>query len=498
MDPIPGDPRPGPEDNDRPPDLQQVEAALQSLHIGSNDAALSTLAAGSKEYPDVRTRLATPDILRTLVEVVECGLNDSLETTTAALRCIGNACIDNDSARGAIAQLGFSWAVLCLRHDNDEIKWLTIKVLYNVCSDHEAAQRQCYHDRVYVPLISICASPLALHSEDKGTLIDLLFWITGHNASLPADNLDSISDDTVLELLMLPYYHYKNAVVEDFATLVEICLTFLRDPVVQKQVIQFRWVACVWQMFVDSENRMRQRWTGEDVKETKETKELLKPLSTSLIWCLSDLAANEAFAQQYCLDDDFLEHLLTLIASGRGDGGPTWRDAVEREGLDARHFTEARAIRTEDADHDNERYSARSIAAACQVVGNLLRVLLSEDVATLVMERRIHEKLWEILAAGDAADYDDDVPHSFAGFLVQLTRPSVEVRERLASGAGAYEALTMLCEHKTPQIKQDGMRLLRALGKDCPVNQQRFWDLASRVRPEGGGDTAMRVEAAPT
>ncbi|KAK0354479.1 hypothetical protein LTR91_017736 [Friedmanniomyces endolithicus] len=458
MQPISNDPPPEPQHGKNTPDLQQVEAALQSLQIGSGNAALSTLAAGSKAYPDIRARLATPDVLRTLVEAAECGLNDSLETTAAALRCIGNACIDNDVARETIAGLGFSWAVLCLRHDNEEISWLMIK------------------------------------SKDTGTLIDLLFWITGYKVTIQNADSDLLSDESVLELLMLPYYYHNIATVEDFAILLEICLSFLRDPSVQRQVVKSRYVACVWQMFVDCKDRMDHCQAGEYAQETKE---LLKPLSTSLIWCLSDIAASEDFTQQYPPSSAFIERLLSLIASGGEETGTKSKDAIEQAGLGARQRTESHTIPEGNTSNETERRSARSIAAACQIVGNMLRVLPPQDITPLVMTRKIHAKLWHILAARTYADDDDDVAHSFAGFLVQLTRPSVEVREFQAEGVEAEEALRVLCEHKTPQIRQDGIRLLRALGKECPVNQERFRGLAARVAGGSGGGTGLQIEAAP-
>ncbi|KAK1067791.1 hypothetical protein LTR74_006067 [Friedmanniomyces endolithicus] len=473
------DPPPGPQDRETTPDLQQVEAALQSLQIGSDNAALSTLAEGSRAYPDVRARLATPDVLRTLVEVAECGLNDSLETTTAALRCIGNACIDNDVARETIAGLGFSWAVLCLRHDNEEINWLTIKVLYNICSDHEAAQLQCYRDRVHVPLIGLCGSCSTLQSMDASPLIDLLFWTTGQKATIETNDTGLLSGESVLELLMLPYYHCEITTVEDFAIFLEICLTFLRDPLVQKQVVQSRMGHCR---------------ADEDAQETKE---LLKPFSTSLIWCLSDIAANEEFTDHYFLSSVLIERLLSLIASGGQESGTTSQDAIEQAGLGARQLTKAHTIQDENASYATRRQSARAIAAACQIIGNMLRVLPPQDITPLVMTRKLQANLWHILTTRNYADDDDDVPHSFAGFLVQLTRPTGEVREFLAEGVEAEEALRVLCEHKTPQIRQDGIRLLRALGKDCSANQERFRGLAARVSGRSGGGMSMQVEAAP-
>ena len=88
------------------------------------------------------------------------------------------------------------------------------------------------------------------------------------------------------------------------------------------------------------------------------------------------------------------------------------------------------------------------------------------------------------------------MPHSIAGFLTQLSRPSPEVRERLADGLWVDEALALLCLHEKPQLKQDGIRLLRALGKDCSLNQERFESLAASVTFKGGVDTPRHIEVA--
>ena len=98
-----------------------------------------------------------------------------------------------------------------------------------------------------------------------------------------------------------------------------------------------------------------------------------------------------------------------------------------------------------------------------------------------------------VLGSSEHSD-DADVPHSVAGFIVQLSRPSARVRVHLTDRSGVDEALAALCTSRNPQLKQDGIRLLRALGKDCPVNQERFKDLAASVTSQGGEGTAPRIE----
>ena len=124
--------------------------------------------------------------------------------------------------------------------------------------------------------------------------------------------------------------------------------------------------------------------------------------------------------------------------------------------------------------------SQRQVSGACQIVGNLLWALPPEAATPMVEKDAIHIALWKMLVNREIGD-DEDVTYSVVGLLIQLTRPSAHVRALIGDDENAEMALKGLCEHKTPQVKQQGINLLRALGKECPVNQERFGSLAAQI-----------------
>jgi hypothetical protein len=91
------------------------------------------------------------------------------------------------------------------------------------------------------------------------------------------------------------------------------------------------------------------------------------------------------------------------------------------------------------------------------------------------LELELHACLFDIIAQGDNRE---DTLHSIGGLLVQLSRASVQVRQQMGGYEVAPQAIDRLCRHERPEIKQGSIKLLKALGKDCPVNQRRFADLA--------------------
>ncbi|KAK4542592.1 hypothetical protein LTR36_006640 [Oleoguttula mirabilis] len=473
---------------------QELEQALQALRLQTANTAeatqaVSTLAENSRSDPDVRLQLSDPQVLQKLVGFVEYSVNRHPTTTSSALRCIGNACIDNDEARATLTNLGFSWARQCL-HGDDEVLWLAVKALYNICSEYDAAQLQCYREHIHYELIDMCASPLALGSDDRSLLIDLLFWITSQKANVPEEAAsEPLPAETLLRLLNLPYYHLIKADLDDLATILEIGLTFLRDASTQTQIVGHHWAGYVWQMLQDVESKIALReLSGQGPPETKE---VLKPYSASLIWTLSDIAANPKFAETYNLDDGWINALIQTIKEEAAEFFTNFEtDIVDQSELGARLYREARQTRGNPEGTDPISGGQRLVCAACQIIGNLLWALPSDQATPLVEEAAIHVALWRMLVVPDGVN-DEDLLHSAASLLVQLTRPSQHVRELIGADEKAKDALTALCGHKTPQIKQIGVKLLRALGRDCPLNQERFGSLAADLTVAAAEDAPM-------
>ena len=435
--------------------LEEIDSAFKDLHLHSADTgqaskAITVLADASKWNTSTRQQLGDQIFLKTLVEIIDCSLNDSLETVDVALRCIGNACINNNAAREAVTKKGFSWAVRCLitgSPDDAATPTLTAKVLYNICSDFEPAQQQCLREHVHYELIHLLTLQPTIQNEDKTLFIELLFWICSHKQP-DSTTHDPVPNNQLTMLLLLPGYYQQALDPEDFAMLLETCLLYLRDAQVQRDVVEHKQVSRLWRMLKINEEKIAS--VGEDDDDAK----LLVPLSTSLIWCLSDMAASPEFVRMYDLKNMWIQ----------GDVIYTIKSASALQ-------------------------SPRLVTAVCQLVGNLLWSLSEpESFAYLIATDSLQASVIGMILISQ----DGELLHSACGVLIQLSRPSRQVREIICSDENLSVALERLCRHETPQLKQDGIKLLRALGKDSPAIQERFADLAKEIMSSGpSSDTAM-------
>ncbi len=434
-------------------DLEGVEKAFESLTLNSQDFsqtsnAINILAKASRAHAATREHLADPKILQTLVETVELSLQHDRATTELALRCIGNACIDNNAASESITKLGFSWALQCLAisiEDDDDatsstpsdrsLALLTGKVLYNICSDYELGQQKCFEAKIHYLLIQMCALNEVAVSNEKALFIELLFWI----CSQMQPDQEQPPAKVLLTLLSLPAVYHQELEHEDSALLIETCLLFLREPKVKKDVVTQKLVPYVWQMLALNEDRIA------GLQDNSKDRKLLAPLSTALIWVLSELAASEEFPSAYNLDDDWLQ--------------------------DITRFTFVQV----DMESSSVQ-SPRLIDAAYQILGNYLwaRKVEPSDSHLNADVEALDQALMMIIRTSE----DIELVHSAAGLLVQLTRLSSNVREHIVSTEEGQGIAERLCTHSMPQLKMDGISLLKALGKDSPQNQERLTDLA--------------------
>lgn len=71
--------------------------------------------------------------------------------------------------------------------------------------------------------------------------------------------------------------------------------------------------------------------------------------------------------------------------------------------------------------------------------------------------------------------------HSIAGVLIQLSRPSIRARRLIGQSDSALTAVEHLSRHTRLEIRQDCIKLLKALGKDCRENQTKFDALGREV-----------------
>ena len=411
-------------------DVDDIANALGTLTLKQPDNsratdAISILAEASRYDVQTRQQLANPNVLRELIEVVECSINDALETVELALRCIGNACIDNDSAKEQITSYGFAWAKLCLptvgTGDRDyssvqmapdvKIATMAAKVLYNVCSDYEPAQQRCFNDQIHPALVILCTFDGVTKSEDGPLLVELLFWICSHIVP----DQGKLHPLTLGMLLSLPQLYAGRLEHEDLALLFECNLLFLREDSIKYEVVRRKLVNNVWQNLKLNEERLARVELSEDDRR------LLRPLSTGLIWILSDLAAMPEFALNYSLQDELLRDVLFIIQAAEQPYTP----------------------------------SERLVDAACQIVGNLLWQS-QENIDHSVVDS-LQQPLWRIMKGSE----DVELLHSAAGLFVQLLRLFPELREIIGSSRDTQAVIERLCRHEMPQLKQDGIAILK-------------------------------------
>lgn len=413
--------------------------------------AVQQLAAQSRESPETRQDLA--ENLPRLLRIIEKHDNANEDLVNATLRCIGNACVENPEACEKVVTSDFDFdffARLLVQHGL-ELQSLVVKVLYNLCLQSEDARKRCCEAFVHGSIVS------ALHQQSKtldgdsdepfGGLnfpIDLLFWISAHHNKdyiLPraASSDEGALESMLRQLLDLPGFLTEHLDIDDFATLLEVVLVFLREPRYQTQVAEEGLTGTIWNILQLNEGKL------QEVEGDAEDQKLLIALSTSLTWILSDVAASASFVEKEGNSGPFIGDLLPLLSPGL----PQVTDSS----------------------------TSRLMNAACQVVGNFVHNQSPDTAASLVHANRIHERVLSSMVTTDNADF----LHSAAGLLIQLSRPSPEVREVIASDSNAVAAVERLGRHVVQELNQDALKLMRALGKDAPAVQERFKQLAGEV-----------------
>lgn len=496
-------------------DEQEIENALQAVSVRECRCnAIVTLAGASRQSSMVRRRLADPQIIASLVDAVVHSCDEDLQTTHLALRCIANASVDNDTARDTIVTLGVSWIMQCMRCDDDATRLLTTKVLYNICSDHENSQQACYREKVHYELLRFLTSDYAVQlptacklAGDLDPPIDVLFWISGQKASLEATSggTEALPGDIFQSLLTLRDVWVQDWGIGTFATLVETMLVFIRDATVQTQIVNANHVTRVWatlstQDYMLRVLRIKQGGGGDGLglppygdEDPEEDAKLLGPLSASLVWCLSDMAAHADFVKKHSLDDVLLRLCRETVqdaADGvlHGDAMSTPQNQLVTVTPEGHQFVAACQIlgnwlwalqKTDASPSEGQQFIQRAHQVAIDAVAQLLEQEEDERASThdSLRRRALHHSLFYIIVQNRHSNTVDAL-HAMQGLLIQLSRPSVQAREKVGSDELAREALEIMASHDRQEIKQGCIKLLKALGKDSPANQGRFTELA--------------------
>lgn len=463
---------------------KELDSHLQALHSSSTEkrhAAIQALASASRTQPEVRGRLR--EVLAVLVQSVTETETAEVEVADAALRCIGNACADNTAGRDVMTEIGFGWtgsifAAAAAADDgerNDKLKGLrelVCQVLYNICRDHEGAQKECYRSQVHYRLLE--AWPKSRDQEDdnlnsselRSQARDLLFWITGHKAELEPTLAEPLSEKTIAGIFDQRPLLRSAEGVEESTTGTEIILLYARDAVVQGQIARQKLLHKI--RGIVEEQELLDRLEDEILEQ--EDLDLLRTQNASLVWCLSDIAAHPDFIKHYSLQDEIISAPRNSILAH------VWSVF---EGVKTSH--------DQDAQDANKRRSSSPssslFVADCQIIGNMLWALSPESYAEWaetkqLMGYALHEALLGTIALAQTREPSVDALFSIAGVLLYLARPSVLARRVVGECEFAPEALTRLCRHERQEIRHQSIKLLKALGKDCSENQSKYAELA--------------------
>jgi len=468
----------------------------------TNDVA--SLASLSREQETARNRLASREVLQRFLQILfaEPKTVNREEHFATILRCVGNACVSNPEACQTVNDYKFGWVKAFLQgfpchwtasSEEDGLPFpmpavstrdLAVKVLYNICSQSEDAQKQCYHDNIHALVIEAMFDNQHFGGEvvdDVLSLtVDLLLWITSHHKELASFEGDTERTRGLAErrglkteawywLVKSPLICMDRLDIDDWASLLETCLVYLREPSCHNGLVTWELVQVVWYILENNERRV------EAIEDNEEDKKLLVALSTSLTWVLSDVAATPEFATVYA---GASANVLALAAGFQEV--PVLQKLIE----DLSKIIGTGEVHSHDAAGDKstnlvDDKSLRLTTAACQVIGNLLHNLVPKTgtVPTAIQEAQLHKRLFTLMAVSDSADF----LHSAAGLLIQLSRPSVEAREEIANDRNALDAIKRLGQHTMQELNQDALMLMRALGKDAPATQERLKELAGEV-----------------
>ena len=116
----------------------ETEVCLQ--HVKTDDfeplklkTSLELLASKSRESDTLRHKLAEPGILERIIEIITRVTKSPNGPLHPALRCIGNACFENEDAANHVSSLYLNWLIDMLRVGDRETVAIASNVLYNIC-----------------------------------------------------------------------------------------------------------------------------------------------------------------------------------------------------------------------------------------------------------------------------------------------------------------------------------------------------------------------------
>ncbi|CAG8958675.1 hypothetical protein HYFRA_00011517 [Hymenoscyphus fraxineus] len=327
------------------------------------------------------------------------------------LRLIGNSCADTDENRARVVSSKSLSSVISQLQDTSLIPF-AIPVLFNICVDYEPAQQHASDSMLSLELIKLISSPA--FNEGRAFLgyackiLDLLIT--------RSTEVDMAPENTVIVLLNLATDREIPCDMEDFLSLVNTSMAYLKYERFQKALVTLGGLDIALTVLIDSYTRFDSHPSiGSDVPDEDDAK-LLSQMRTALNQVLSDVSALPEFKEACPVVSPFTASLRRWLSS------PQLQLQV----------------------------------CACIMLGNLAR----SDAACeeFVHTSQVHKPLIAILTDAN----DSQLLHAAIGFLKNLALPAKN--KELIGDAGCIAILPRLWLMDTlQQIQFSSISLARQL-----------------------------------
>ncbi|KAI5277063.1 hypothetical protein E4T47_00105 [Aureobasidium subglaciale] len=307
-------------DADERPSLSDIAKALQIL-------------ADSSANPELRLRMqdvSFQQLLSLFSGLAASSAQESLDLTLwrNLLRCVGNMIADNDARRSELLEdptylktLDSFLTSTSNTPESTTILDITVKVLFNLCTDYTPAQKECFNQNIHQSLIYCLDTRLAPDQGIWGLALDLTCMIVEHKQELKPSQEYPDFEANAPRLLRLPLVEVDATAFLDALTLVA---AHLLDKNFVQKLVEHKQIEHIWKLLKRAEHRMLSDRETEDQDDYEEKQYLQFQLVLSQ--GLADMTALPLYNDKYDTTDLFIQSLYSQVIPTSTD--PTSRSPV--------------------------------------------------------------------------------------------------------------------------------------------------------------------------
>ncbi|KEQ93599.1 hypothetical protein AUEXF2481DRAFT_6668 [Aureobasidium subglaciale EXF-2481] len=307
-------------DADERPSLSDIARALQILADSSAD-------------PELRLRMQDVSFQQLLSLLSGLAASSAQESSNLTLwrnllRCVGNMIADNDARRAQLLEdptylmtLDSFLTSISNNPESTTLVDITVKVLFNLCTDYTPAQKECFNQNIHQSLIYCLDTRLAVDQGIWGLALDLTCMILEHKQELKPSQEYPDFEANAPRLLRLPLAEVDATAFLDALTLVA---AHLLDKNFVQKLVEHKQIEHIWKLLKRTEHRMLSDRETEDQDDYDEKQYLQFQLVLSQ--GLADMTALPLYNDKYDTTDSFIQSLYPQVIPTSTD--PTSRSPV--------------------------------------------------------------------------------------------------------------------------------------------------------------------------